>query len=294
MSAGPTPDSPTSGEVATTILNYNGWRDTVACLESLRISRPRGSLVVVVDNGSTDESLGVLRPSLRDGEVLLDLPRNGGFSAGMNAGLQRCLRAKAQFVFVLNNDTVVERGVFDELVAYMSDHPDVGVTVPRVHLMSKPDVSQFDEAASQPLDTPDLLGCAFMLRTEVLGRAGFLDENFFLYWEDRDFFRRVQRSGYRVTYVPTQSKVLHRGGASTEKLKGQSSYFFLKNKFLFARRYQNEPGTLARLMYQTCRRAAQWRVPPDLAFRALVEGVALWLRDPPVVWHVEAGAQQTR
>ncbi len=279
------------GGVATTVLNYNGWRDTVPCLESLRSSRPSGSLIVVVDNGSTDESLGVLESSVREGEELLPLPHNLGFSGGMNEGIARCLRAGARFIFVLNNDTLVEPGVFDELLEYMSAHPDVGVGVPRVHLLATPEVSQFASLADTPVDTPDLLGCAFMVRADLLREVGFLDENFFLYWEDRDFFRRVEGGGHRVTYLPTQAKVLHRGGASTSKSGGRSSYFFLRNKFLFVRRYQNKPGALPRLVFQTLRRAAGWRVQPTWAMRALAGGIVLWLRNPPARWHTDSSDQ---
>ncbi len=285
---------PEDRNVATTVLNYNGWRDTLACLASLRVSRPRGSLVVVVDNGSSDDSLRVLRPALEEAEELLELPRNRGFSGGMNAGLERCLRADAQFVFVLNNDTAVEPGVFEDLIGYMTEHPEVGVTVPRIHWMSNPEVSQFGELGDQPVDRSDLLGSAFMVRADMLRKVGFLDETFFLYWEDRDFFRRVERGGYHVTYVPTRTRVLHRGAASTEKLKGTSSYFFLRNKFLFARRYLNEPGSLLKVAYQTCRRAVGWRVRPDLAIRALLGGFVLWVRNPPVAWDTDADEKHGR
>ncbi len=288
MNSATTPAKPEQDKVATTILNYNGWRDTLRCLESLRASRPRGSLVIVVDNGSADESLRMLKPALGDGEELLELRRNGGFSAGMNAGMQRALCANAQFVFVVNNDTIVEPGVFEDLIAYMSEHPGAGVTVPRIHWMSDPNVSQFDGLGNEPVDRSDLLGCAFMLRAEVLRKVGFLDETFFLYWEDRDFFQRVERGGYRVTYVPTHGRVLHKGAASTRKLRSRSSYYFLRNKFLFVRRYQNDPGSLLRVTYQTCRRAVGWRVRPDLAIRALLGGFVLWLRNPPIAWSSQA------
>lgn len=123
-----------------------------------------------------------------------------------------------------------------------------------------------------------------MLRPEIPREIGFLDETFFLYWDEKDYWQRTIRGGYRVVYVPTEGRVLHKGGASTAKLMSHSSYLYLRNEFLFRRRYPTRGGSLPRLALKTALRILKWRVNPGWGIRAFVDGLALWIRNPSPRW----------
>lgn len=126
--------------VAIVVLNFNGWRDTLRCLASLRDTRFCKRTTFIVDNGSSDNSPKVLRSELQRREILVAKQRNEGFPGGINTGLRFCLRTDAEYYFLVNNDTVVEPEVLHESMDYMDHNRDVGVAGPKVHRMSNPDL----------------------------------------------------------------------------------------------------------------------------------------------------------
>lgn len=221
-------------QVTVVVLNWNGWQDTVACVEScLRADYPRLRLLLV-DNGSTDGSERILRDRL-PGLEFLQTGENLGFTGGNNAGIRRALEEGADFVLLLNNDTTVDPGFAAALVEAAEAHPRAGMFCSKVLRFDRPevlwyagasfhswlgwgrhrghgqrDVGQFDlvEETGRPT------GCALMVRRALCEQVGLLRDDYFCYAEDLEWGLRARAAGYQVLYVPG-SRVWHKVGRST-------------------------------------------------------------------------------
>ena len=231
--------------VCVVVLNWNGWQDTVACIESLRRST-LSAVVVVVDNGSTDGSPVHLRTLLDLSWLeLLLLPTNTGFTGGANTGLRRALTLGADYVLLLNNDATVEPQCIERLVAAVQGRMDVGLAGPGIvwaddplHLWSggmsiawhRATILDHRGALAEAFATDRLVqglsGCALLVTREVLERVGLLDERYFAYYEDLDWCLRARAAGYRALYVGS-ARVAHHGSASSNRDAGHSQSAFL-------------------------------------------------------------------
>ena len=230
-------------KVSIILLNLNGYGDTSECIKSLRqIDYPNYELIVV-DNGSNDESgqrLAREFPDLR----MIESKNNLGFTGGNNLGTRDALERGADYVLLLNNDTVVEQAFLSSLVDVAESDPAIGLVGPKIFYFSEPeriwyaggDVNlaagscnhagkdKIDDGRrfSKVSDTGFITGCAFLVKAEVLREIGLLDDKLFVYWEDTDFCERARKRGYRRVFVP-QSHVWHK----VSRTCGKESYFTL-------------------------------------------------------------------
>ena len=251
---------PTVPTVAVIILTWNGKELTLDCLRSFASVKTPNLRILVVDNGSTDDTVAAVR-ALGDGRVtIIENGANLGFAAGNNAGIRRALDHGdhgdhgADFILLLNNDTVVDPPFVDQLLAAMALESDIGIAGPKIYYSKPPDriwfaggeVSlwrgtarhigiretdrgQYDAAR----DVDYVSGCALFARREVFDRVGMLDAGYRAYFEDADLCARAERAGFRVRYVPT-ARVWHRISASTG---GQLSRRKIARKLISARRF---------------------------------------------------------
>ena len=196
------------------VLAWNHWEMTAACLHSiLQMSYPYYA-VILVDNWSTDGTANFVRQSFPEVTVLAQ-PRNLGFAAGCNVGIRHALAQGAEFVFLLNNDTLVDPNVLDVLVQRAMSLPRAGVLAPRICYMNDPERLWFagsklhhltleamnfgpegprssSEGALSSVDY--LFGTALLIRRAVLEKTGLFDEAFFMYYEDMDFSLRAREA----------------------------------------------------------------------------------------------------
>ena len=250
------------------LVNYNGKEDTLECVASLKAQGYPGLHVVVVDNGSADGSATAFRQAIASDPLvtLIESPQNLGFAGGNNLGIRRALEAGADFVFLLNNDTVAEQGLVQGLADAAERDKDIGALSPLVTYYRDPDRIWFYDGAfheqlcymrhrhmgakvsSEALKTQDvnfISGCAMFIRREVLERVGLLDEDYFLYFEDVEFSWRVRKAGYRLVALP-QVVVRHKvsasmGAAGSNALTPLRAYYYGRNTFLFIRRQGSVP-----------------------------------------------------
>ena len=209
------------------VLNSNGWADTRECLDSLRRLDYENRRVVVVDNGSADNSELHIRRSFPEVTVL-QAGENLGFSRGNNLGIRHALAHDAAFVWLLNNDTTSDSSALTALVKeaetdariaivgsvlYFADHPE------RVQawgggtfnaLLGKTSCSMKPTAATE-LDF--ITGASMLMRRGFLEDAGLLDEIFFFYMEDTDLCFRAKQRSWRIA-VAEESVVYHKVGAT--------------------------------------------------------------------------------
>ncbi len=251
------------------VLNWNGWRDTVQCLGSLEAIRYPRCRFIVVDNGSVDNSLEHIRAWWFEREqqqsqpatqrnaaldaneklVLLETGKNLGFAEGNNVGIRYALENGADFVLVLNNDTVVHEGMLDRLVAAFNQDAAIGIAAPATYYYGKPGLIwhaggavdlrrgrlrpiEFLDGASVPVDY--VAGAGMMIRRKVLETTGLFDGNFFFTFEDTDLCLRAKAAGFRIVSV-NSAKLWHKVTASTSQ--AAALYYYFRNRLLFFRKH---------------------------------------------------------
>ena len=233
------------------LLNYNGLADTLRCLRSLEAAgRPD---TVVVDNASAEDPSPALRRDFPWCPVVRN-PVNGGWAGGNNVGVRHALSRGADFVILLNNDTVVAPDFAARLAAAAEAQPAFGVLGPVIRFMDPPHEVQTDgtlfnqktqpgffhrkPVALDPAATPavtevDIVnGCCMMIRADVFHRIGLIDERFFLIHEESDFCLRARRAGFRCG-VLGEALVWHKGSSSFKRTGGRwQRYYDARNLYL--------------------------------------------------------------
>lgn len=248
--------SPKTPRIVVIILNWNGLDDTLECLHSvMRIDYPSYD-IYVADNGSTDGSI----PGIRAQFPALKLIENGanlGFAEGNNRAIQQAIDTDAEFVLLLNNDTVIDSNLLSAFVRAAEMFPDGGVFGPKIYHYGEKekiwyaggywdastlsfeekgagcrDEGQFDQLA----ETEWVIGCAMFIRADVFRKIGLLEAKFFLNSEEIDFCSRAQRAGFSCVFVP-DAQVWHKISVS---FGGEHSpmkeYFSARNRLLWAKR----------------------------------------------------------
>jgi GT2 family glycosyltransferase len=246
------------------IVNWNGERLLDSCLEAVAGQIEPADLVIVVDNGSTDDSVAHLHKAWPSVEVI-ELGRNLGVAAGNNAGIGRALAGGANLILLLNNDATMRPDVIQQLTsALRAGGSDVWAATPKIVYRSAPDTiwsaggemiwwkglskdRGTDDLDRGQFDRGELVAyantCCLLLRAEAFARAGMMDEAYFMYFDDSDFCGRLIRAGGKIAYVP-QAVVLHDVQASS-KGAGQPVnhfmvYYTTRNRVRFIQ--HNVPG----------------------------------------------------
>ena len=249
-------------KVSIIILNWNGWKDTLECLQSVQKINYPNFHILVVDNGSTDESLVEIRRAFPD-VALLETGKNLGYAGGNNAGIARALALQAEFVLLLNNDTIVDPNILTAFVEAACAFPSAGIFGAKSYYYSKPDTiwslggkwdkdtseimfisqGEIDTAASkvQPFEVDYVIGCALFCRVAMIQKLGMMEEAFFLNFEEMDWCYRARSAGYLSYSVPA-AKLWHKvsvsfGGAESPMWK----YFMTRNELLWASRHLSLP-----------------------------------------------------
>jgi GT2 family glycosyltransferase len=256
-------DSPIrSPRVAVVVLNFNGLDDTIKCLDSLRPLTEQGHEVILVDNGSSVD------PEVPARDVLpaltyLKNAQNLGYAGGNNTGIRCALDRGAEFVLVLNNDTVVAPSIVDELLTVFAAHAELGIVGPVVNFMDEQDLVMTDgvafnpgpgteffkriivppsaaQGAAVPVDIVN--GCCMMIRSDVFRRVGLFDEQFFIVHEESDLCLKAGRSGFGCA-VFSRTLVWHKGSSAFERSGRQlQRYFDARNLFYLIRRHAGKAG----------------------------------------------------
>ena len=235
-------------------VNWNGWRDTLECLASLeRLDYPNYE-IVVIDNGSTNESESRIRRAYPS-TTLLQTGENLGFAGGNNVGIKYALEQGAEYVWLLNNDTVVDPGALTAMVNVLQDDMSIGVVGSMLFAMHEPDrlqvygggwVSMYT-GLSRPFIAPTpanklqyIVGASLLVRREVLENVGLLDDNYFMYWEDADYGFRVRKAGWRLMVAPG-SKIWHKEFAALGKRSPVLDMYFSTSAVRFFKRHSLLP-----------------------------------------------------
>lgn len=252
------PGGPTDGRipsVAVVVLSWNARELTLRCLGSLVATRYPSLSIVLVDNGSVDDTVEAVAAAFPDVDVVA-LESNRGFAGGVNAGLARALELDAEHVLLLNNDATIEPGAIEPLAAAAGE-PSIGAACPQILHEGTGTIwyagASFDprrghqgrhtgyglprlSTDAAPFATDRACGGAMLVPRRVLDRVGGLDESLFAYAEDVEWSLRARAAGLSIVVVPA-SVVTHRVTASSGGASSPTSiYYALRNGLVVAER----------------------------------------------------------
>jgi GT2 family glycosyltransferase len=256
--------------ISVILVNYNSQEDTSECVRSLLDIDTTGFelSVLIVDNGSTQPyELPRIPHARKDQFLVIRNDANLGFTGGNNQGIYHAIeRFNSEFVLLLNNDTIVDRGFLREMLVFMRGHEEVGICSPKIYF-AKGDqyhdkyekiddgniiwyaggaidwdhlhafhrgVDEIDRGQFDDLTTSDFAtGCCMLINREVLEKIGLFDKHYFLYLEDVDLCMRAVSQQYEIGFVPS-AKIWHKNARSSG---GSGSitqdYYVTRNQLYF-------------------------------------------------------------
>jgi len=249
------------------ILNWNGWADTVECLESIEKISYDNKFIVLVDNGSRDESLGRIKEWIQNHPVqslsetsylyknekttvfkytlaepgrftvhLMCSKQNTGFTGGNNLGISYALEQSADYLWLLNNDTICDTEALNSLVELAESSQDIGIVGSRVMYYHQPDIIQSlggtdyiswrssGRHIGRNMHIKDctddnfaiegyVYGASLLIKKQVINEIGVLDDSYFVWNEESDWCLRARRRGWKLMYC-AKSEVWHKEGGS--------------------------------------------------------------------------------
>lgn len=247
----------TQPKLSVIVLNYNNPFDTQECVYSLMKSDFESYELILVDNGSTDNSSEIFKElkSKFSNLILINNKKNLGFAGGSNDAVKS---ARCDYILLLNNDTIVKKDFLAGLMKQASEHPDASIFCPKIYFYDRPDTIWFaggyidwkyegahigygkkdNNAYDTAVSCAYVTGCAMLIKKEVINKIGLFDESFFAYQEDVDFCVRARKAGYKCMYIP-YPHVWHKVGLTSKK-QGRMSpfirYLGTRNKLTMVRK----------------------------------------------------------
>jgi hypothetical protein len=292
--------------VAIVILTWNNSIDTLECLDSVGQLDYPNVHTIAVDNGSTDGSVDRIRarfPTLD----LLALDSNLGYAAGNNIGIQRALELQADYILILNNDTLVAPDLISELITVAEANPRIGMLGPLMYCAEPRDrifaagsivrwqrgdtqnrgmfrPAEMLKHWAQPETVDYIAGCAVMVKRSCLEAIGPFQVDYFINYEDTDWGIKARRAGFEVWYIPA-AVIWHKVSATMGVSSPATAYYMTRNALMFF--WRNAPGRTRwwitfRLVARNLRLLLVWSFKPRYRsdkYRRLRSAKWLALRD---------------
>jgi hypothetical protein len=239
--------------VSIVTINYNSKAETLDFIESLLQSEYKHWELFVVDNGSRE--VPKKEEIEKDGRIsLLVSEENLGFAGGNNLALPRC---RGEYVFFVNNDTILPADTLKILVDTALDLPDLGAMSPKFQYFYSDGLIEYagctkinvftarnraigngekdNESLSGLLETYYIHGGGMLVPQKVIDHIGPMAEEFFLYYEEMDWSERMRKAGYKI-YCQRDALIYHKESASVGKLNPLKTYYMNRNRILFMTR----------------------------------------------------------
>lgn len=245
-----------SRKIIVIILNWNRAHDTCQCVHSLQRSDYQPLEILVVDNGSSIEEYTVLQTALPTIPILRS-EINLGFAGGNNLGLRYAVEHNADYALMVNNDTIVATDMIRQMIDTAETHPQAGLIGPIIYYLNQPkevwfagyrfshDIYILRRGLNllpplNPVEEVDFVsGCAMLIRGSVLAKVGFLEEDYFMYYEDLDYCFRVKKAGFTILCV-TGASMWHAVSASTGGADSPlKQYYQVKSSLIFYRQHSH-------------------------------------------------------
>ena len=253
---------PPDRKLAIVICNWNKKDYVLKCVESVFASDSQDYDLIVVDNASTDGSAEAIAAGFGNSARLIVNSENRGGSGGFNTGIREALKNDYRYIYLLDNDVIIDDAALQKLVLYLDSHPQAAIAGSAIYSMDRPDELQESGAwvdwegysikprgkgwiagaapvgaASANIASNEAVicdyvpACSMLVRAEAVRKVGLMDETNFIYWDDIEWAHRMSRAGYEIAVLPF-SKVWHKMGASSSG-NTISTYYFWRNRLNF-------------------------------------------------------------
>lgn len=262
------------------ILNTNRCLDTLECLASIHQNAYSNLKTIVLDNNSTDGSNAAIRKQFPDVKII-KLVDNLGYAGNNNVGIEAALDQGADWVLILNEDTILDPACLTKLVSISESDNRIGVVGPMVYHHDEPDIiqsaggmlsSSWDSLhlAQNELDRGQITephrvdfisGCAIMFSRTALKRVGGFDERFFYYKEETELCFRVRRAGWKILHVPG-AKIWHKGVQREYSPEPHITYYSTRNQFLMLAKHDAPLKVWVISWFQKIRTLLSWTIKP--------------------------------
>lgn len=281
---------------AIVLLNYNGFKDTIECIESILLNVPNELYhIIVVDNASKNDSVEQLKLYIKglkkDNIHFIQSEKNNGYSSGNNIGVEYARKhTESEYFWILNNDIIVKNDALSPLIYLMESKDSIGIVGSLLLFKEEPEVIQsiggsFNKYLArskqlgfklnkasisnwEPKQVEFVNGASLFVSKRFIQQVGLLCEDYFLYYEEVDWAIRAKKKQFRVFIVP-QSIVYHKQGASTNNdAKGKRNldmmYYQFRNLILFYRKFYPSLTWIA--IIAVCLRCIKFAIKQDVAF----------------------------
>ena len=266
--------------IVTVLLNTSRREDTLAALASLEQSTYDNYRVIVLDNSSTDGSVEAIYSAFPSVQFI-QLEKNLGYAGNNNVGIKAAVAQGADWVFVLNEDTIIANDCLTRLIEAGKSNPKIGIVGPMVYHNNEPNViqsaggmlsrywqswhiaqnEQDQGQVSQTHFVDWISGCAILVRRETIDQIGGLDERFFYYWEETEWCVRARKYGWLILHVPL-AKLWHKGVQRDYHPNPNVTYYATRNHFLMMAKHRAPISAWIMIWGQTLRTLLSWSLKP--------------------------------
>jgi len=265
-----------SSNIAVILVNWNQYELTRSCIISILNCSFQDFEIFLVDNASEDNSLEKLKQEFSD-ITFIQNKKNLGFTGANNIAIKEAIRRKFEYIMLLNNDTEVKFNFFEPLLLSLKNDTKLVAVQPLIlNFHDKNTVWNFGgkfnnffgyvTTMNKGINKSKLLenkntewisGCCFLFKSEIIDKIGYLDDYFFVYYEDADFSLRIKEAGYEIG-LQKNSEIYHHEGASWKlkklnkegKLSPYTRYLTIRNHIYFIQKHQIKFNFLGKWIYQ--------------------------------------------
>lgn len=248
----------TEPKVFVILINWNQEQDVYECLDSLRKLHYSNYEVIVVDNASTDGSANRIKCKFPE-IILLRNEENLGYAGGNNVGIKLALKHGAEYILLLNSDTVASKSLLSVLIEALAINKSLGIVGPAIYLYNEPNYLNFgvgninrntgfvehflkngkylpQYVGKSLIYCTFLTGCAMLIKRKVFEKVGFLDTDYFYLSEDTDFCVRAVDNNFKLAHIP-KTKIWHKGASSCGGFDSPFRlYYETRNRLLFVKK----------------------------------------------------------
>ncbi len=237
------------------ILTYNGKDDTIECINSVKKIDYDNYEIIVVDNASTDGTVEELKKRFPEVKII-ETGANLGYTGGNNTGVEYALKKGCDYIFILNNDTKVDKNLLNETVKTYEKGEKIGIVGIMELNYFKPEIiesvggridwltvgrhargaGERDKGQyNKEIDVNFVSGVGFLISRKVIEKEGLFDPLFVTYLDDTDLCARLSNKGYNLVVNP-KAKIWHKVSNTTKNMSGYALYYITRNKYLFMKK----------------------------------------------------------